>query len=82
MSHANAALTPRARLKLARLVIENGWTRSEAAKVFMVSPRTAGKWAVRYLAAGAAGMADRTSRPRTSPAKTPPAVVKQIVRLR
>ena len=37
MSHANAALTPRARLRLARLVIDDGWTRGEAAKMFMVS---------------------------------------------
>ena len=50
--------------------------------MFMVSPRTAGKWAARYAAEGVAGMADRSSRPRTSPAKTPPAVVKRIVRLR
>lgn len=26
MSHANALLTPRARLRLARLVVEDGWT--------------------------------------------------------
>jgi hypothetical protein len=50
--------------------------------MFMVSPRTAGKWAASYAAEGVAGMADRSSRPRTSPAKTPPAVVRQIVRLR
>jgi len=50
--------------------------------MFMVSPRTAGKWTARYLAEGVAGMADRSSRPRTSPAKTPPAAVKRIVALR
>ncbi len=82
MSHANAALTPRARLRLARLVIDEGWSRGEAAKMFMVSPRTAGKWAARYLTEGPAGMVDRSSRPRTSPTKTPQPVVKQIVRLR
>ena len=82
MSHANAALTPRARLRLARLVVEGGWTCSAAAKMFMVSPRTAGKWAARYRGEGAAGMADRSSRPRRSPAKTSPHLVRQIVRLR
>ena len=82
MSHANAALTPRARLRLARLVVDEGWTRAEAAKMFMVSPRTAAKWADRYQAEGAAGMADRSSRPRTSPTKTAPSTVKRIVRLR
>jgi transposase InsO family protein len=50
--------------------------------MFMVSPRTAGKWAARYRSEGAAGMADRSSRPRTSPTKTPAATVQRIVRLR
>ncbi|MDF9717652.1 IS481 family transposase, partial [Nocardioides sp. ChNu-153] len=34
MSHANAALTPRARLRLARLIVETGWTHTAAAKMF------------------------------------------------
>jgi transposase InsO family protein len=80
--HANAALTPRARLRLARLVVDGGWSRAEAAKMFMVSARTAAKWAERYRVEAAAGMADRSSRPRTSPTKTPPQLVRQIVRLR
>ena len=82
MSHANAALTPRARLRLAQLVVDRGWTCSAAAKMFMVSPRTAAKWAARYRVEGPAGMADRSSRPRRSPTKTPPDLVRQIVRLR
>jgi transposase InsO family protein len=82
VSHANAALTPRARLRLARLIVDQGWTYSTAAKMFMVAPPTARKWADRYRTEGPAGMADRSSRPRRSPAKTPPPVVRQIVRLR
>jgi transposase InsO family protein len=82
VSHANAALTPRARLRLARLVVERGWTCSAAAKMFMVAPRTARKWADRYRVEGPAGMADRSSRPRHSPSRTPEHVVRQIVRLR
>lgn len=82
MSHANAALTPRARERLARLVVEVGWTCSAAAKMFMVSPRTAKKWADRYRVEGSAGMVDRSSRPHASPTKTSPVLVKQIVRLR
>jgi transposase InsO family protein len=50
--------------------------------MFMVSPRTAAKWTQRYRLEGPAGMADRSSRPRLSPAKTPPPVVRAIVRLR
>ena len=82
VSHANAALTPRARLRLARLVVEGGWTCSMAAKMFMVSPRTAAKWASRYRVEGPAGMADRSSRPRCCPTKTPEQVKRTIVRLR
>jgi transposase InsO family protein len=82
VSHANAALTPRARLRLAQLVVDRGWTRAAAAKMFMVSPRTAAKWADRYRIEGPAGMVDRSSRPRSSPAKTPPRTVRAIVRLR
>ena len=50
MSHANAALTPRARLRLAQLIVESGWTYAAAAKMFMVAPRTAKKWADRFRA--------------------------------
>lgn len=82
VSHANAALTPRARLRLAQLVVETGWTYAAAAKMFMVAPRTAKKWADRFRADGAAGMFDRSSRPHLSPTKTSPQVVRQIVGLR
>ena len=82
MSHANAALTPRARLRLAKVIVEGGWPVAVAAKMFMVSPPTARKWAARYRDEGTAGMTDSSSRPRVMPAKTPPAVVKQIVKAR
>lgn len=82
MSHANALLTPRARLRLAKLVVQDGWTYSMAAKMFILSPRTAAKWAERYRAEGIAGMADRSSRPHHSPNKTPEPLKRQIVRLR
>ena len=82
MSHANAALTPRARLRLAQLIVDRGWTYAAAAKTFMVSPRTAKKWADRYRVEGVAGMADRSSRPHSSPRRTSPERVRRIVRLR
>jgi transposase InsO family protein len=69
-------------LRLAELVVDRGWTYTAAAKMFMVAPRTAKKWADRYRAEGPAGMADRSSRPRSSPNKTRPDLVRQIVRLR
>ncbi|MCD0447575.1 IS481 family transposase [Glycomyces sp. A-F 0318] len=82
MSHANAALTPRARLRLARLIVDDEWTCSTAAKMFMVSARTARKWADRYRIEGPAGMTDRSSRPHRSPNKTPEALKRRIVALR
>lgn len=82
MSHANAALTPRARLRLAQLVVDRGWTHAAAAKMFMVAPKTAKKWADRYRHEGVAGMQDRSSRPHRMPTKTPEPITRQIVRLR
>ncbi|WBQ05419.1 IS481 family transposase [Kribbella sp. CA-293567] len=82
MSHVNATLTPRTRLRLARLIVDQGWSCAAAAKMFMVAAKTARKWAQRYRAEGPAGMADRSSRPRRSPFKTPPHLVRRIVRLR
>ena len=80
--HANAVLTPRGRLMLARRVVEEGWPIVRAAEHFHVSWPTAKRWAVRYAAMGAAGMADRSSRPHHSPNRTPPLVVRRIVELR
>ncbi|MFH7321719.1 IS481 family transposase [Aeromicrobium sp. JJY06] len=82
MVHANAALTPRARLRLARLIVEDGWKPSEAARMFMVSTVTARKWAGRLRAEGPAGMVDRSSRPRSCPHRTSAAVTRRIVTLR
>jgi transposase InsO family protein len=82
VSHANAALTPRARLRLALLIVQKGWTYAAAAKMFMVAARTAKKWADRYRAEGVAGMLDRSSRPQHSPTKTPLSTVRRVVKLR
>ena len=71
MSHANAALTPRARLRLARLIVDHGWPVARAAERYDVSWPTAKRWADRYRAMGAAGMADRSCRPHRVPNRTP-----------
>ncbi|OMH34481.1 IS481 family transposase [Tersicoccus sp. Bi-70] len=82
MSHANAVLTPITRLRLAKLVVDEGWTLTAAAKMYLTTPRTAKKWAKRYRAEGAAGMVDRSSRPHRSPTRTPTRLVRAIVSLR
>jgi transposase InsO family protein len=81
-THANAALTPRARLRLAQLVIDHGWSHARAAERYDVSWRTAKKWADRYEVEGRAGMVDRSSRPHHQPNRTPRPVVRRIVHLR
>lgn len=81
-THSNAALTPRARLKLARLIVDHDWTPARAAERYDVSWRTAKKWADRYRDEGPAGMVDRSSRPHRQPNRTPAPVVRKIVHLR
>jgi transposase InsO family protein len=81
-THSNAALTPRARQRLARLIVEAGWTPARAAERFDVSWKTAAKWAARYRAEGPAGMLDRSSAPHRQPNRTQQPVVRKIVHLR
>jgi transposase InsO family protein len=81
-THANAALTPRARLRLARRIVEEGWSIPRAAERYDVSWKTAKKWAERYEAEGPAGMVDRSSRPHRQPHRTPAPLVRKIVHLR
>jgi transposase InsO family protein len=80
--HANAVLTPRGRLLLARRVVEEGWPIARAAEHFHVSWPTAKRWASRYAAMGPEGMGDRSSRPHRSPNCTGQVVVRKIVHLR
>ncbi len=82
MSHANAALTPRARLKIARLIVDQDWPIVRAAERFDVSWPTAKRWADRYRIVGEAGMLDRSSRPHHQPSRTPQPLVRKIVHLR
>jgi transposase InsO family protein len=80
--HANAVLTPRGRLLLARRVVEEGWPIARAAEHFHVSWPTAKRWASRYAAMGKDGLVDRSSRPHRSPHRTGQVVVRKIVHLR
>jgi len=80
--HRNAPLTETGRLRLARCVADDAWPLRRAAERFQVSPTTAARWAARYRQHGEAGMADRSSRPRHSPARTPARTERRIVGLR
>jgi transposase InsO family protein len=80
--HRNAPLTPEGRLRLCRLVDEDGWTVAGAAESMRISRQTAHKWWRRYQEAGIAGLEDRSSRPRRCPTKTPARMERRIVELR
>jgi transposase-like protein len=80
--HRNAPLTEPGRLRLARCVVEDGWTLRRAAERFQVSPTTAQRWADRYRELGEAGMSDHSSRPHHSPRRTPTRTERRIIKVR
>ncbi len=80
--HANAPLGPKGRAVMARRVVEEGLTLTEAAEAAGVSVRTAGKWARRYRAEGEAGLLDRSSAPACVHNATPADRVEAIAALR
>ncbi len=82
MSPVNAVLTPRTRLRLARMIVDGKHPVRHVAKLFMVSPVTARKWADRYRAEGATGMKDRSSRPHGIPHRTSEHMKRKIIALR
>jgi transposase len=80
--HKNAPWTAISRERLARMVISDGARLKSAAAKFSVSAKTASKWVGRYRQLGAAGLADRSSRPRRSPRQTSSFLVEKVLALR
>ena len=80
--HKNAPWTAVSRERLARMVLEDGVRLGCAAARFSVSWKTAAKWVARYRQLGAAGLADRNSRPHHSPRQTSSFLVEKVVVLR
>ncbi|HKN20095.1 MAG TPA: IS481 family transposase [Terracidiphilus sp.] len=80
--HKNAPWTAISRERLARMVVNDGVTLKTAAARFSVSAKTAAKWVERYRQFGAAGLADRSSRPHSSPRQTSFLLVEKVVALR
>lgn len=66
-SHKHARLTPRGRALLVSRVLDEGWSVGAASEAAGVSKRTGFKWLARFRSEGAAGLADRSSRPLRSP---------------
>ncbi|WP_051227009.1 IS481 family transposase, partial [Mycolicibacterium iranicum] len=81
-SHRNAPLSETGRLRLARCVVDDGWSLRRAAERFQVSVSTASRWAGRYREQGESGMADRSSRPHHSPNRTPTRTERRIIGVR
>jgi len=69
-------------LRLARLIVDEGWPIARAAERYDIAWPTAKRWAERYRELGEAGMSDASSRPHHSPTRTPAPVVRKIVHLR
>jgi len=80
VTHVNAPLAPVGRLRLASLIVEEGWSVRRAAERFQVSPTTAAKWAARFRAGQP--MTDRSSRPWSSPNRSPRRLERRIIALR
>ncbi|WP_420619461.1 IS481 family transposase [Candidatus Poriferisocius sp.] len=74
-------LSPHSRLVMVERVAA-GQSMTAVAAQMGCSRQTVDKWVRRYEAEGPAGLADRSSRPRSSPAKTPDRIEQKICRLR
>ena len=80
--HKNARLTPHSRAEAAHRALNEGQTAKAVATAFAVSERTVRGWVKRFQAEGAAGLLDRSSRPRRLHRPTPEPVVQRIGELR
>ena len=79
--HANARLSVKGR----ELLVERigaGWSLAAAAEAVGVSERTARKWRDRHRAEGADGLVDRSSAPKSVPARTSEQRIETIAALR
>src|ERR1017187_3865483 len=80
--HKNARLTVSLREELAKRVLLQRVTLKLAAASFNVSAKTAAKWVERYRDHGAEALRDRSSRPRSSPRRTPSLLLDRVLALR
>jgi transposase InsO family protein len=80
--HKNARLTFARRLEMVQDVVDRKLTLAASAAAHSVSVLTTRKWVGRYLAQGAVGLRDVSSRPRVSPRAIAPATALAIVELR
>lgn len=79
--HRNARLAPAGRMILVQRVLQ-GRPVSHVANELGVSRQCAHRWVSRFRSLGAAGLIDRSSRPRRSPSATSAAVVGELIATR
>src|SRR5215211_4602899 len=82
MAHPKARLNVAGRELLVTRVTVLGWPVATAADAQGISRATGYKWVRRFRAEGAAGLADRSSRPHRSPRATPAGQVAKILEAR
>jgi transposase InsO family protein len=78
VSHANARTTFHGRLLIVQRY-RQGWKQAHIAKAMGISRKCVHTWITRHGAEGTSGLWDRSSRPHSSPRRTPPAVEQQVV---
>jgi transposase InsO family protein len=81
VSHGNARTTVLGR----KLIVERhaaGWKQAHIAAAMGISRKCVRTWISRFEAEGEAGLADRSSRPHTSPTRTPVETEDRIIELR
>ena len=82
MSHRNARLTVHGRRLLVHRVRELGMPVAHVATAMGISRQCAHRWVARFDAEGDAGLHDRSSRPHSTPTRTPHDVEARIVAAR
>lgn len=81
-SHKNARLGFAGRVDLVTRIVRDGHPVAHVARALGVSERTAWKWLGRFRREGWAGLADRSSRPHSSPRRLAPRWRRRIAQLR
>jgi len=78
VSHRNARTTLHGRLLMVQRY-QDGWAKAHIAEAMGISRKCVHTWISRFEADGEAGLADRPSRPHTTPTRTARSVENQIV---
>lgn len=82
MAHGNARLNVHGRTLLITRVLYDGRPIAHVAKELGISRQCAHRWVARFRLEGAAGLVDRSSRPRSMPRRTPVVTEQRVLALR